>query len=91
MLAFYRSQIEQDSWLAAAFTFCEVHGTIERLCPQDAPERGSLLLQAEATKNIVNEALSDLADRLKVRHDKSPVMALSRELLLALPPAHGSD
>ncbi|MBC7804888.1 MAG: two pore domain potassium channel family protein [Akkermansiaceae bacterium] len=91
VLAFYRSQTEQDSWLAAAFTFCEVHGVIEELCPPDVPVRGSLLLQASATKNIVNEALNDLADRLKVRHDKSPVMALSRELLLALPPAHGND
>ncbi len=91
VLAFYRSQTEQDSWLAAAFTFCEVQGTIERLCPLDTPGRGSLLLQAEATKNIVDEALSDLADRLKVTHEKSPVMALSRELLLALPPTHGND
>ncbi|MBC8136467.1 MAG: two pore domain potassium channel family protein [Fibrella sp.] len=90
VLAFYRSQTEQDSWLAAAFTFCEVHNTIERLCPEDVPERGALLLQAEATKNIINEALNDLANRLKLHHDKSSVMALSRELLLALPPAHGS-
>lgn len=88
VLAFYRSQTEQNSWLAAAFAFCEMGCVIEQLCPEDAPGRSSLLLQAEATKNIVNEALCDLAQRLKLPEEKSTIVALSRELLLALPPGH---
>ena len=86
VLAFYRSQSEQDSWLATAVIFCDVYAVIEELCPPDAPERGALLLQAEATRNIISDALSDLSGVLRLKGDTSPAEKLSRHLVLALPP-----
>ncbi len=87
VLSFYRSQSEEDSWLATAVIFCNIYDVIETQCPKDAPERAALLLQAEATRNIIADGLTDLATVLRLKGDQAPAQKLSRYLLLALPPA----
>lgn len=57
LLAFYRSQKESQSWLAATVTILELCSCVER----SGTENGALRLQAEATFNLLNGALCDLA------------------------------
>ncbi|MBC8143482.1 MAG: two pore domain potassium channel family protein [Armatimonadetes bacterium] len=86
ILSFYRSQTEEDSWLATAVILCDVYDVIEEQCPENALDRGALLLQAEATRNIIADGLSDLVNILNLKGEQAPAMKLSRYLLLALPP-----
>lgn len=85
VLAFYRSQ-KEDSWLATAVILCQTYALIEEMCPEDASERGPLLIQADATRNIIVSALADLTTILGLKTDNGVNNALSRHLLLALPP-----
>lgn len=86
IMAFYRSQIEEDSWLATAVILCNVYEVVQQKCPNDAKERGSLLLQAGATRQIIEDGLADLTAIIRLKGDESPAQKLSRYLLLALPP-----
>lgn len=92
ILSFYRSQTEEDSWLATAVILCSIHDVVKEQCPDDAPGRGAVLLQAEATRNIITAGLTDLVTVLDLKgdpskNDQSAEQKLSRYLLLALPPA----
>ena len=91
MLAFYRSQNDTQSWLAAAVTMRAVCRATERHCPPDAPERGSLLLQAEATETILTLALQSLAKTLRLEQGDSPEDKIARRLLLSLPGAGAAE
>ena len=86
IMAFYRSQTEEDSWLATAVIFCDVYEVVKQHCSADSDAHGSLLLQAEATRNIITDGLRDLATILYLNGEGTPAMKLSRYLLLALPP-----